>query len=144
MKTSSTVDFNIRASWYCINRMYNSYASEHDLTVPMAYVLLNIDKDKGTPSTQIAPMLAMEPSSLTRVLKNMEEKKLLRKETDEQDARQVNIFLTKQGLVKRELARKIVKNFNDIVKKNVPEKELEIFLKTLQTITAIAQENHSL
>lgn len=142
MKTSSTVDFNVRAAWYCINRMYNSYASEHDLTVPMAYVLLNIKADVGTPSTQIAPMLAMEPSSLTRVLKNMEEKGLLRREADELDARQVNIFLTEEGELKRELSRKIVKNFNDIVKKNIPEKDLEIFLKTLQTITAIAQENH--
>ena len=56
--------------------MYNSHAHDHEVTVSTAYVLLNLDADKGTPSTQIAPMLAMEPSSLTRLLKNMEEKKL--------------------------------------------------------------------
>ncbi len=141
MKTSKTVCFNLRSSWHQISRMYNSYATDHDITVSNAYVLLNLSRTKGTPSTQIAPLLGMEPSSLTRVLKNLEEKKLILKKADKNDLRQVNVFLTKKGEEKKEVARRTVKKFNDIVRKNLSEEEIESFLKTLNRISLIAEEN---
>lgn len=141
MKTDKTVCFNLRSSWHQIARMYNSHATDHDITVANAYVLLNLSRTKGTPSTQIAPLLGMEPGSLTRLLKSLEEKKLIVKRNDKNDLRQVNIFLTKKGEDKREIAKLTVNRFNDIVRNKISPEELDRFLDVLSRINSIAEEN---
>lgn len=121
--------------------MYNSHATDHDITVANAYVLLNLSRTKGTPSTQIAPLLGMEPGSLTRLLKSLEEKKLIVKKNDKNDLRQVNIFLTKKGEDKQGIAKNTVKRFNDIVRNKISQDELDQFLDVLSRINGIAEEN---
>ena len=66
------MDFAIRHLWHKISRMYNQKANDHDLTMSIGFILLNIEKE-GTPSTQLGPKMGMEPTSLSRTLKTMEE-----------------------------------------------------------------------
>ena len=63
-----TPGHKIKAAWHSISRMYNSYASQSQLTIPIAYVLLLLSSKKGTLSTQVAPLLGMEAGSITRLL----------------------------------------------------------------------------
>ena len=70
----------------------------------IGYALLNIETE-GTPSTKLAPKMGMEPRSLTRMIKSLEEKGLITKETDPTDKRLVKLFLTKQGKKQRKLAK---------------------------------------
>ena len=51
MKREETVDFNIKAAWHAISRMYNQEAIKHDITTSIGFVLLNIDMDHGIPAT---------------------------------------------------------------------------------------------
>ena len=76
MKPKETVDFHIRWSWHNISRMYNLKASDFGGTMAIGYTLLNIDKD-GTPSTKLGPKMGMEPRSLTRMIKSLEENGLI-------------------------------------------------------------------
>jgi len=78
-----TICYNIKASWHTISRMYNSHAVDHDSSISVGYVLLNLHRENGIPSTQIAPQLGMEPRSLTRLLKAMEQ--VLSDQIDEAD-----------------------------------------------------------
>jgi MarR family transcriptional regulator, organic hydroperoxide resistance regulator len=105
MKKEKTVDFHLKWAWHSISRMYNVYAAPQDLTMAIGYVLLNIDLEHGTPATKIAPSIGMEARSLTRMLKNLEEKGWIRKEGSETDKRFVKIFLTEEGKKKRAFAR---------------------------------------
>jgi DNA-binding MarR family transcriptional regulator len=106
MRKEKTVDFHIKWAWHAISRMYNTYASRrYDMTMAIGYVLLNIDIENGTPATKIGPSIGMEPRSLTRTLKMLEERGWIRRETDETDKRFVKVFLTDEGKKKRELAR---------------------------------------
>ena len=73
---NKTLDSVIKNTWQAIARMYNEEASQYGASMALGYALLNIDKD-GTPSTSLAPRLGMEPTSLTRTLKTMEEKGLI-------------------------------------------------------------------
>jgi MarR family transcriptional regulator, organic hydroperoxide resistance regulator len=73
MKPTETADFHIRWSWYNISRMYNTQANEFSGTMAIGYTLLNIDKD-GTPSMKLGPKMGMEPRSLTRMIKSLEER----------------------------------------------------------------------
>jgi DNA-binding MarR family transcriptional regulator len=116
--------------------MYNEQASKHDSTAAVGFVLLNIDKE-GTPATKIGPALGMENTSLARMLKNMEESGLIRRVHDKQDRRLVRIFLTAKGQDAREIAKKVVKKFNNAVREVVPQEKLQTFFEVIEKINNI-------
>ena len=141
MNRNKTVCYNLKASWHTIARMYNSQGKPNELSISVGYVLLNLSKDKGVPSTSIAPLLGMEPNSLTRLIKSMENEGLIRKKVSEEDKRQVNIFLTSLGQKKRSLASKTVRDFNDLIETKIQKEDLETFKSVLQQITDITEQN---
>ena len=63
-----------------IAKMYNEEASKYDSTMAVAFLLLQIDKEKGTTSTALGPKMGMEPTSLSRLLKRMETNGLMYRE----------------------------------------------------------------
>ena len=140
MKREETVDYNIKASWHAISRMYNQEAAQYDITTSIGFVLLNIDAEEGTPATKIAPLLGLEARSLTRMLKSMEEKDLIFRKADSYDKRLVRIFLTKKGKEKKEVSRRTVKAFNNAVKKIVPEQKLQTFFEVIHQINQVIEE----
>lgn len=142
MRKEKTIDFHIKWAWHSISRMYNTYAAQYDMTMAVGYVLLNIDLDKGTPATKIAPLLGMEPRSLVRMLKSLEEKGLIRRDMDGTDKRFVRIMLTEKGKSKREEARAGVIQFNEIIREKIPAEKLSVFLEVIKEInTLVDSEN---
>lgn len=140
MRKEKTVDFHIKWAWHSISKMYNGFAARFDMTMATSYVLLNIDMEKGTPATKIGPSLGMEPRSMVRMLKTMEEKGLIYREVDDNDKRFVRIVLTAKGKEKRELARDGVIGFNNLIRQKVPLEKLVIFFDVMQSIKAIVEE----
>ena len=63
----------IRVSWLEISKMYNEMAVTIGGTMSMAFVLLTINERYGTAVTKIAPRMGMEPNSLSRILKSLED-----------------------------------------------------------------------
>ena len=139
MRREETVDHNIKSAWHAISRMYNHQAGKHDITTSIGFVLLNIHSD-GTPATKIAPLMGLEARSLTRMLKTMEEKKLIYREPDPTDKRSVRIFLTELGKKKKEVSRETVLYFNNKVRQLVPESKLKIFLEVMNEINQLAAQ----
>jgi DNA-binding MarR family transcriptional regulator len=142
MKREETIDYHIRSAWHAISRMYNQQALEYDATMSMGLALLVIDSEEGTPATKIGPLMGLEARSLTRLLKSLEEKKLIYKETDKVDKRSVRICLTKEGRKKRELAREKVVRFNEAVLEEVGAVKLAGCLEVLQKVTKIIEKNN--
>lgn len=143
MKSQDTVCFNIKYAWHAISRMYNENASRHGSTAAVGFVLLNIDSMKGTPVTQIGPAMGMEPTSLSRVLKHMEEDGMIERRPDALDKRMVRIYLTEDGKQKRDIAKKLVLSFNHSVRKKVSDKKLETFFEVLNEITTIIHDKNT-
>ncbi|CAN5921272.1 MarR family transcriptional regulator [soil metagenome] len=139
MKPEETVDYNVKVCWHAISRMYNVQAAQHDITTSIGFVLLNIDQEKGAPATKIAPLLGLESRSLTRILKSMEEKKLIYKKADLYDKRSVRIFLTEEGLQKKEIARQTVRAFNLRVREELPGEDLAVFFRVIGRITSMIE-----
>lgn len=136
MKQENTLDFNIRWAWYNILRMYNLKAAEFGGSMALGYTLLNIDK-KGTPSTKLGPKMGMEPRSLTRMIKGLEERGLIEKKQDSIDKRSVKIFLTKEGKKLRDFSKEIVISFNEKISKEIGQKDLKTCLKVLNKLNKI-------
>jgi DNA-binding MarR family transcriptional regulator len=142
MRKEKTIDFHIKWAWHSISRMYNAYAARFGLTMATGYVLLNVDSEKGTPATKIAPLLGMEPRSLVRMLKNLEEKGLIRREVDLTDKRFVRILLTEVGKSKRDLAKEGVINFNNLIREKIPLEKLVIFFEVIKEINQLVEEEN--
>jgi len=133
MNLKETVDFYIKSTWHSMSRMYNFIANEHDISQTIGYVLINIEKE-GTPATKIAPLMGMEPTSLSRLLKSMETNGLIYKIRENDDKRVVRIFLTEQGVAKRKLAKQTILNFNEKLLKQLSSDDIEHFIKVMDII----------
>lgn len=135
-----TIDYVLRATWQAVARMYNEEAKEFDSTMAVGFTLLSIDPKTGTPSTALGPKMGMEATSLSRILKSMEEKGLIVRKPNPNDGRGVLIHLTKFGLEKRNYSKNVVLRFDDVVKENVPEEKLKHFFEVMSTINALIAE----
>ncbi len=141
MKREETIDHNIKTAWHAISRMYNQQAVKQDITTSIGFVLLNISSKDGTPATKIAPLMGLESRSLTRVLKNMEEKGLICRKPDLNDGRSVRIFLTEEGKKKKKVSRETVLAFNAQVRQVIPESKLNVFFNVINDINRIIDQN---
>jgi DNA-binding MarR family transcriptional regulator len=137
LKPEESVCFCTKTTWHAISRLYNTTGAAHDVSAASGFVLLNIDLENGSPATKIAPALGMEPRSLTRMLKSMEEKGYLERRPDQADGRVTRIFLTEEGKKKRDLARTGVIAFNKAVRDLVPTEKLDVFFEVANTINEI-------
>ena len=140
MKKEETIDFNIKAAWHAISRLYNAEANLNDMTTSIGFILLNIDSEKGESATKIAPLLGLEARSITRTLNNMEEKGLIYKEKATKDKRGIRVFLTDLGKEKKEISRKTVLNFNFQMQEMIDTGELRTFFSVIQQINKIIDE----
>lgn len=137
MKPEETFDYPLRWAWHGVQRHYNIIASRHDLTMTMGYVLLNIDQENGTPSTQLGPKIGMEPGSLTRTLKTMEDKGYIYKQSDDIDRRKVHICLTELGKIKRDASREAVLHFNQYLDKKISVSQKAKFFEVMEIINDV-------
>ena len=124
--------------------MYNAEAALYDATIAMAHFLLNVDSHEGSFASDIAPMLGMESTSLSRIIQSLETKKMIVRVADKKDARKMRIVLTNDGKKQKEMAKNSVRNFNILVEQKIGKKSIEEFYKVLDTITEIAEERNKL
>ena len=132
-------DFAVRHSWHRISRMYNQKAAEHDMTMSIGFILMSIDKE-GTPSTQLGPKMGMEPTSLSRTLKTMEERKLIFRKEDHLDKRKVLIFLTTKGIENRKMVKNFVLGFNERIFNKIPKSKMNIFFEVIEKVDQLIEE----
>lgn len=135
-----TIDYILRATWQAISRMYNEEGSKFEGSMAIGFALLSIDKENGTPSTFISNRMGMEPTSLTRTLKTLQEKGLITRKKNPEDGRGVLIYLTDLGREKRELSKKTVLKFNDTIKNNISEEKLNHFIEVADTINELISD----
>ena len=138
-----SVDLMLKSAWLAVSKMYSDQASLYNSTAVQALTLLKIDPKEGTRSTNLGPKMAIEPTSLTRIIKLLEDNGYIYKEKTTNDKREVIIKLTEKGLNSRNLSKEVVVNFNKKVIEKIPEEKLEIFKEVMTDILKIANElNH--
>jgi DNA-binding MarR family transcriptional regulator len=137
MRPEETIDFHIKYTWQNITKMYNAVAARFGGSMAVGYILLNIDLENGTPSTALGPKMGMEATSLSRILKSMEEKGLIERKPNPLDGRGVFICLTPFGIAKREDAKAAVLTFNQTLYQNIDAEDLEAFFRVTGTINEL-------
>lgn len=136
MKQQETIDYFLKVVWQNVSNAYNQIASGFGITQAIGYVLINIDKE-GTAVSQLAGLLGVKATSLSRMLNNMEELGLIYRETSSGDKRSVKVYLTELGYEKRKMAKGVVIDFNEYLAKNLTVVEKNNLLITLQKLNKL-------
>ncbi|CAM4232176.1 MarR family winged helix-turn-helix transcriptional regulator [Zobellia nedashkovskayae] len=137
-----TIDYALRATWQAVARMYNEEAKKFDSTMAIGFTLLSVDPKTGTPSTALGPKMGMEATSLSRILKRMEEQGLIERKPNPKDGRGVLIYLTEFGLEKRNDSKNVVLRFDESVKNNISEDKINSFFEVMETINELITEKN--
>lgn len=130
------IDIAVRKLWLKMFKMYNAIALQRKTSFSLGLVLLSIDK-QGTPSTQLGPRMGMEPTSLSRQLKMMEELGMIIRVPDKKDKRVVNVQLTGKGVAVRREARDVVLSYNKMLYEAIPREDIDNMLKTIARINEL-------
>ena len=132
-----TIDYALRATWQAVSKMYNEEAKSYGLTMAIGFTLLSIDPKGGTPSTTLGPKMGMEATSLSRILKSIEQRGYIQRKRNPKDGRGVLIFLTPLGLEKRGESKEVVLRFNEVVKEHSSQEDLIGFFRVIETINKL-------
>jgi DNA-binding MarR family transcriptional regulator len=132
-----TIDYALRATWQAVARMYNEEAKNFNSTMAIGFTLLSIDPKTGTPSTALGPKMGMEATSLSRILKSMEQKGFIERRPNPLDGRGVLIHLTILGLEKRKVSKDAVLRFNEVVRNEVDDEKLDHFFDVMEIINKL-------
>ena len=122
MRPEDTIDYFLKIAWQSVANKYNQIASGYGITQALGYVLINIHED-GTAVSQIASLMGVKSTSLSRTLKSMEELGLIFRQVDKSDKRSVKIYLTPFGIEKRQVAKDVVRRFNEYLNDHIAESE---------------------
>ncbi len=137
------IDQYLRFTWLVVQKMYNEQASKFNSTMVMGFTLLSIDPKNGTPSTSLGPKMGIEPTSLSRTLKNLEERGLIIRKPNPDDGRSVLIVLTEDGLKMRDVSKEVVLNFYEALNEKISQEELDVFYGVLKKINSIATDENT-
>ncbi len=132
-----TIDYVLRTTWLTVNKMYNEEAAKFGTTMATGFTLLSIDPEKGTPSTALGPKMGIEATSLSRILKTMEQKGLIERKPNPEDGRGVIIHLTEYGREKRNYSKDRVLTFNDTIKRHISAEKLNHFYEVTELINEL-------
>ena len=136
MKQQETIDYLLKVVWQNMSNTYNQIASGFGITQAIGYVLINIDKE-GTAVSQLAGLLGVKATSLSRILSNMEENGLIYREAAAGDKRSVKVFLTDYGREKRQLAKGVVRAFNEYLGEHLSTQEKNSLVQSLQKLNKL-------
>ncbi len=139
--TEKTIDHALRATWQGVAKLYNEEAAKYGATMAVAFALLNIDKE-GTPSTALGPRMGIEPTSLSRTLKSMEDKGLIIRQKNPKDGRSVLIFLTEYGKEMRDISKEKVLIFNQAIYENISPEKIASFHQVTDKILELIQQRN--
>lgn len=135
-----SIDLILKSTWLSVSKMYAELAQEYQSTTVQALTLLKIDPKNGTRSTNLGPKMGIESTSLTRIIKLLEDNGYIYKEKSATDKREVIIKLTPKGLESRNFSKKMVLKFNKSIIDTIEPEKLDIFREVMKDISNIA--NH--
>lgn len=97
--------FSIYSTSLAINRLYKPLLDELGITYPQYLVLNVLWEEDGRSISAIAERIALEPSTITPLVKRLEVADLVKRARSVEDERTVHVKLTPRGRALREESR---------------------------------------
>ncbi|QQR37513.1 MarR family transcriptional regulator [Devosia oryziradicis] len=97
LKLDSMLCFAVYAAEHAFTRFYKPRLDALGLTYPQYLVFLVLWESDGLTVKALGDRLFLDSGTITPLLKRLEGRGLLRRQRDEEDERQVRIYLTPEG-----------------------------------------------
>jgi DNA-binding MarR family transcriptional regulator len=136
VKHQETIDYFLKIVWQTVANRYNQLVTEFGITQSIGYLLINIEED-GTTVSQAAALLGLKSTSLSRMLNQLEQTGLIYRESNKGDKRSVKIYLTDLGIEKRQLAKNVVKQFNNYLNAHISDADKQYLTDMLKKINQL-------
>ncbi|MBB5395722.1 MULTISPECIES: MarR family winged helix-turn-helix transcriptional regulator [Mucilaginibacter] len=136
VKHQETIDYFLKIVWQTVANRYNQLVTEFGITQSIGYLLINIDEE-GTTVSQAAALLGLKSTSLSRMLNQLEQTGLIYRESNKGDKRSVKIYLTELGKEKRQLAKNVVKQFNNYLNAHISDADKQYLTEMLKKINQL-------
>ncbi|TSD67856.1 MarR family transcriptional regulator [Inquilinus sp. KBS0705] len=136
VKHQETIDYFLKIVWQTVANRYNQLVTEFGITQSIGYLLINIDEE-GTTVSQAAALLGLKSTSLSRMLNQLETTGLIYRESNKGDKRSVKIYLTPLGKEKRQLAKNVVKQFNNYLNAHISDADKQYLTEMLKKINQL-------
>ena len=111
-----------------------------DVTMEEIPVLLTLLGEEGLTQNELGAKIDKSGPNLTRILKRMRERKLVRRARDKEDGRKQRIFLMKKGRDILEAFLPIAREYVREVTAGINADDLATTIKTLQLVANQARE----
>lgn len=102
--------------------------------------ILAICRMSGCSQDELAKEICLNKSTVARTLNHLEEKGYVRREENSDDKRSMLVYPTEKMLEILPQVRILAKEWNNLISKDIPEEELEIFFSVLSRIEEKAKE----
>jgi DNA-binding MarR family transcriptional regulator len=89
--------YSLYSTSIAVNRLYKPMLDALEITYPQYLVLCTLWEEDGRTISAIADRLALEPSTITPLVKRLEQTGLVARKRNAQDERVVEAFLTPKG-----------------------------------------------
>ena len=97
LKLDSMLCFAVYAAGHAFTRFYKPRLDAIGLTYPQYLVFLVLWEEDGLTVKALGDRLFLDSGTITPLVKRLEARGLVRRQRDEEDERQVRIFLTHEG-----------------------------------------------
>lgn len=136
LKLENQLCFPIYLTAKELTRVYDKYLKELNLTYTQYIVMMYFWDKKKSNVKELSKTLIIDSSTLTPLLIKLENKGFIKREKSNQDERNLNITLTKDGENLKEQARLIPEKAGKCVGLNIDEakKLYELIYKVLNNI----------
>ena len=111
MKLDDCISFRLARASRALYHPYKDRLHRYHLKPPQLFLLLTLYDHDGVAAGELASRVHLDKSTLTGMLKRLEERGLLTREEDENDGRSVRVALTERG---RRLRRPLLAIYQDV------------------------------
>lgn len=114
-----------------ITELFNQRLQEHNITRVQWIALFYIGNNEGITQRDLAQILDSNESSIVRLIDRMEKENIVKREKDPTDRRVTKLFLTEEGMKKRDEILPIGEKFSKDCIKGISEEDLGVFKDVL-------------
>lgn len=117
-----------------ITEAFNQRLLNHGITRVQWIALYYIGDSEGITQKQLSAILESNESSIVRLIDRMEKENIVKREKDPTDRRITRLYLTEEGMKKREEIIPIGEKFSKDLIEGISNKDLDTFKEVLNKI----------
>lgn len=135
----------------CTISVFNRYGKQlldemlqpHSLDWRDLVAILVLEQIPGAAQSRLIPFLQTDKANVTKILKALEQKRLINRQIDQTDKRSRACSLTEQGQSLAPKLYKVLQEWEAICFQGIPEAEAEQFKRTSEKITRTMMADQS-